>query len=42
MINGAKLIIEKLNENGHLAYMVGGCVRDIIMNNIPYDYDIRN
>ena len=40
MINGAKLIIEKLNENGHLAYMVGGCVRDIIMNNIPYDYDI--
>lgn len=40
MINGAKKIIEKLNENGYLAYMVGGCVRDIIMNNIPYDYDI--
>lgn len=40
MINGAKKIIEKLNNNGHLAYMVGGCVRDIIMNNIPYDYDI--
>ena len=40
MINGAKKIIEKLNENGYPAYMIGGCVRDIIMNNTPYDYDI--
>ena len=40
MINGAKKIIKTLNEKGHLAYMVGGCVRDIIMNNTPYDYDI--
>ncbi len=40
MINGAKKIIQTLNENGYLAYMVGGCVRDIIMDNIPYDYDI--
>ena len=40
MVNGAKKIIKELNKNGYLAYMVGGCVRDIIMNNTPYDYDI--
>lgn len=40
MINGAKEIIKKLNEKGYEAYMIGGCVRDILMNNIPYDYDI--
>lgn len=40
MIKGAEYIIKKLNENGHKAYLVGGCVRDIIMNNIPLDYDI--
>ncbi len=40
MIKGANKIIKILNENGYSAYLVGGCVRDIIMNNIPYDYDI--
>ncbi len=40
MIKGAGEIIKILNENGYLAYLVGGCVRDIIMNNTPYDYDI--
>lgn len=40
MINGAKKIIDILYDNGHTAYMVGGCVRDIIMNNTPFDYDI--
>lgn len=40
MINGAKKIIDILYDNGYTAYLVGGCVRDIIMNNTPFDYDI--
>ena len=40
MINGANYIIKKLNANGFVAYMVGGCVRDSIMGNYPKDYDI--
>ena len=31
MIKGAKYIIETLNKNGFQAYLVGGCVRDMIM-----------
>lgn len=37
---GAKFIIEKLNNFGHVAYLVGGCVRDMIMNKEPHDWDI--
>lgn len=33
-------IIKVLNEAGHKAYLVGGSVRDIIMGNIPHDFDI--
>ncbi|MCH5210211.1 MAG: HD domain-containing protein [Oscillospiraceae bacterium] len=33
-------IIHKLEENGHEAYIVGGCVRDSIIGNEPNDYDI--
>ena len=33
-------IIEKLEEAGHSAYMVGGCVRDALMGITPHDYDI--
>ncbi len=40
MLKGANKIIKTLSQNGYLAYLVGGCVRDIIMNNTPYDYDI--
>lgn len=29
-----------LKEAGYRAYLVGGCVRDFIMNRIPHDYDI--
>ena len=35
-----KLAIEKLNENGYEAYIVGGCVRDSLMGCTPKDYDI--
>ena len=33
-------IIKVLNEAGHKAYLVGGSVRDMIMGNIPHDFDI--
>ncbi|WP_058485848.1 CCA tRNA nucleotidyltransferase [Defluviitalea phaphyphila] len=33
-------IIEKLNENGYEGYIVGGCVRDILMGRTPHDWDI--
>lgn len=33
-------IIKRIREHGHLAYMAGGCVRDMLMGNEPYDYDI--
>ncbi len=36
----AKLIIDKLKANGYNAFVVGGCVRDMIMNKEPKDFDI--
>ena len=33
-------IINKLMENGYEAYIVGGCVRDAILNKDPQDFDI--
>lgn len=33
-------IIEKLTQNGHKAYIVGGCVRDILLGKQPDDYDV--
>lgn len=35
-----QFIINKLNENGYLAYFVGGCVRDTLLGIIPKDIDI--
>ena len=35
-----KFLIDKIYENGYEAYIVGGCVRDSILNLIPNDYDI--
>jgi poly(A) polymerase/tRNA nucleotidyltransferase (CCA-adding enzyme) len=35
-----KFIIEKLNENGFEAYIVGGCVRDFLRNVEPEDWDV--
>ncbi len=32
--------IDMLEEKGYEAYVVGGCVRDIIIGRIPYDFDI--
>jgi tRNA nucleotidyltransferase (CCA-adding enzyme) len=33
-------IIQQLNENGYEAYIVGGCVRDSLLNREPKDWDI--
>lgn len=35
-----KNIIEKLESNGYEAYIVGGSVRDMLLNKNPKDYDI--
>lgn len=33
-------LIDSIYENGYEAFMVGGCVRDSVLNLIPNDYDI--
>ena len=33
-------IVHRLRDAGFAAYLVGGCVRDIVMGNEPKDYDI--
>lgn len=33
-------IIENIENNGYEAYIVGGCVRDILMSIKPHDYDV--
>ena len=33
-------IVRKLRDRGHEAYLVGGCVRDMVMKLEPADYDI--
>lgn len=38
--DNAKHILNKLNECGYEAYVVGGCIRDSIMGLIPHDWDI--
>lgn len=37
---GAKHIIYTLESHGHHAYLVGGCVRDLLMGRQPHDWDI--
>lgn len=36
----AEVLLKILNDNGFSGYAVGGCVRDIMMNRQPYDFDI--
>lgn len=36
----ANELIHTLQNNGHSAYIVGGCVRDSILGRTPHDYDI--
>lgn len=36
----ARQAVKKLQSAGHMAFWAGGCVRDILMNKTPKDYDI--
>ncbi len=33
-------VINRINENGYEAYVVGGCVRDYLLGQCPNDYDV--
>lgn len=33
-------VLQKLKESGHSAYLVGGCVRDLLLKKQPKDFDI--
>ena len=33
-------VVQKLQEAGFQAYLVGGCVRDLLLNNKPKDFDV--
>ena len=35
-----KFVLDTLISNGHSAYIVGGCVRDLLCGKLPNDYDI--
>ncbi len=39
-LTGASEIVRKLRDRGYEAYFVGGCVRDMVMEIEPVDYDI--
>jgi len=38
--NLADEIIKRLHQNGHEAYLAGGCVRDRLLGRTPKDYDV--
>ncbi|HVV46887.1 MAG TPA: CCA tRNA nucleotidyltransferase, partial [Bryobacteraceae bacterium] len=36
----ATAIVQKLRDNGYLAYLTGGCVRDLLLGREPSDFDV--
>ena len=40
MKEAAVEIVRTLRERGHQSYLVGGCVRDMLLGREPADYDI--
>ncbi len=40
ILDDAVKVIRRLHRHGHKAYLVGGCVRDLLLNEIPKDFDI--
>src|ERR1700733_15349935 len=38
--NHAFGIVKALQKNGYVTYLVGGCVRDLLLNIVPKDFDI--
>ena len=39
-LDKATAIIKCLREQGYESYLAGGCVRDMLLNKTPQDYDI--
>jgi poly(A) polymerase len=37
---GAAAVVERLQERGHTAYLVGGSIRDLLLGGTPKDYDV--
>lgn len=37
---GVKIVIDRLKQAGFKAYLVGGCVRDLLLGRIPHDFDV--
>ncbi|MBI5609358.1 MAG: hypothetical protein HY902_10820, partial [Deltaproteobacteria bacterium] len=33
-------VVQRLRDAGHSAYLVGGCVRDLVLGLEPKDYDV--
>ena len=33
-------VVSRLTEHGYEAYLVGGCIRDMILDRSPKDFDI--
>ena len=40
MPQNIKFVLDTFNKNGHKAYIVGGCVRDLLCGKTPNDFDI--
>ncbi len=38
-VNALK-VVSRLLEHGYQAYLVGGCIRDLILGNVPKDFDV--
>lgn len=36
----ARKVVRRLQRHGHEAYLVGGCVRDLLLNRAPKDFDV--
>ncbi|MBQ8399319.1 MAG: HD domain-containing protein [Clostridia bacterium] len=39
-MTAAMQILKKLEDSGKEGYLVGGCVRDLLLDKVPHDYDI--
>ncbi len=35
-------VVRRLSQGGHQAYLVGGCVRDLLLNRNPKDFDVSS
>src|SRR5512139_1628238 len=36
----ARMILYRLKDNGYIAHLVGGCVRDLLLGREPKDFDV--